>query len=97
MKESRCIGLVSTRSIHISYTIEGISNGEPWYYGRIPIRTWVELPSSYARQKSGQTFILLYGKTNPDMTVQFLIWHLSSMSGVLMSPVDGTWRIDIFI
>ena len=26
---------------------------------------------------------LSYGKTNPDMTVQFSIWHLSSMSGVL--------------
>ena len=69
MKESKCIVLVSSRSVHISYILGGISDGEPWYYGRIPIRTWVGLPSSHARRKSGQIFILRKNESGHDRPV----------------------------
>ena len=73
MKESRsCIVLVSSHSVHISYILAGISDGEPWYYGRIPIRTWVELPSSYARWGSGQIFILRKNESGHDRPVSDL-------------------------
>ena len=55
----------------------GFQSGHGW---NSPARIPGESPDKF----------LFYGKTNPDMTVRFLIWHLSSMSGVLVpSPVKG--------
>ena len=63
---------MSLSSVHISYILAGISDGEPWYYGRIPIRTWVELPSSYPRRKSGQIFILRKNESGHDRPISDL-------------------------
>ena len=92
MKESRCIVLVSSRSVHISYILGGISDGEPWYYGRIPIRTWVGLPSSHARRKSGQIFILRKNESGHDRPVFDLASKLDVRGpGVLDVATQIVW------